>query len=71
MININVKPAISLSQVFAKKLIAEKRPGSIVHVSSQASLVAIPDHLSYGASKAAMDHLAKTMALEWGKHNVS
>ena len=31
--------------------------GSIVNVSSQASMRALPDHTSYGASKAAVDQV--------------
>ena len=48
---INVKPVVNISQVVAKKLIEANQPGSIVNVSSQASLIGMPKHTSYGASK--------------------
>ena len=48
---INVKPVVNVSQSVAKKLIAANQSGSIVNVSSQASLIGMPRHTSYGASK--------------------
>jgi NAD(P)-dependent dehydrogenase (short-subunit alcohol dehydrogenase family) len=44
--------------------------GSIVNVSSQASLVALPGHISYGSSKAALDNITRVAALELGRHNI-
>ena len=48
-----------------------KKPGSIVNVSSQGSLVALRDHLTYCASKAALDEVTRCMALELGPYQVS
>lgn len=44
--------------------------GSIVNVSSQASLVALNGHISYGSSKAALDNITRVSALELGEHNI-
>src|SRR5690349_10891516 len=44
--------------------------GSIVNVSSQASLVALDGHISYGSSKAALDNITRVAALELGKYNI-
>jgi short-subunit dehydrogenase len=44
-------------QVVIKKMLAENRTGSIVNVSSQASMRALPDHTTYGSSKAAVDQV--------------
>jgi NAD(P)-dependent dehydrogenase (short-subunit alcohol dehydrogenase family) len=41
-----------------------------VNVSSQAGLVALPGHISYGSSKAALDNITRVAALELGKHNI-
>ena len=41
--------------------------GSIVNVSSQASMRALFNHAAYCASKAALDGLTKVMALEYEK----
>jgi NAD(P)-dependent dehydrogenase (short-subunit alcohol dehydrogenase family) len=39
-------------------------------VSSQAALVALAGHISYGSSKAALDNITRVSALELGKHNI-
>jgi L-xylulose reductase len=44
--------------------------GAIVNVSSQASLAALPGHISYGSSKAALDNITRVAALELGKHGI-
>lgn len=70
MFAVNFKPAINISQVFAKKLIGEGRPGAVVNVSSQASLRALAGHTSYGSSKAALDQLTRIMSLELAQHHI-
>lgn len=44
--------------------------GSIVNLSSQASLVALDDHLAYCASKAALDAMTRVQCAEWGRHGI-
>ena len=44
--------------------------GSIVNVSSQASLVGLPTHLSYCASKAALDAITRVLCIELGPHGI-
>lgn len=53
-----------------KKLIASGKGGSIVNISSQASMSALKDHLAYGLSKAALDQVTRIYALELGPHNI-
>jgi len=68
---VNVRAALVSTQVVARNIIARKASGgAIVNVSSQASMVALPSHTSYCASKAAMDMLTKTTALELGPHGI-
>lgn len=70
MYSVNLKPVVNISQVIAKKMIEAGKPGAIVNVSSQASLVGMPLHTSYGASKAAMDQITRVMAAELGPHQI-
>ena len=70
MYNVNYKSCVNVSQVITSKMIQEGRPGSVVFVSSQASLIAMPNHLAYGSFKAALDLTMKTMAVELGKHQI-
>ncbi|KKC03975.1 oxidoreductase [Mycobacterium nebraskense] len=44
--------------------------GSIVNTSSGAALGSDPLHVAYGASKAAVNHLTRHVAVNWGKHNI-
>lgn len=67
---VNVKPIVNIGQIVARKMIEAKKPGAIVNVSSQAGLVGMPRHTSYGASKAAMDQITRVMAAELGPHQI-
>jgi NAD(P)-dependent dehydrogenase (short-subunit alcohol dehydrogenase family) len=45
--------------------------GRIVNVSSQAALVALPGEAAYCATKAAVSHLTRCLAVEWGRHGIN
>ncbi|VVD05646.1 D-erythrulose reductase-like [Leptidea sinapis] len=68
--DVNVKAVLNISQIVAKKMIENKIHGSIVNISSQASKAALKDHAIYSASKAALDALTRSMALELGPHGI-
>lgn len=70
VMSVNVRAAAMIAGAVAKKMIAEGVAGSIVNVSSQASLVALDDHLSYCASKGAMDAMTRVQCGEWGRHGI-
>ncbi|UYV75820.1 DCXR, partial [Cordylochernes scorpioides] len=65
---INVKAPINIAQVVAEGMRQRGKGGAIVSLSSQAALVALPNHAAYCASKAALDQATKVMALELGPH---
>jgi len=67
---VNVKAPMFIAQVVAKKMIAGHFAGAIVNVSSQASKKALKDHTLYCSTKASLDMLTKSMALELGPHNI-
>lgn len=70
MMNINVKALINISQVVAKHLVEKGLPGSIVNISSQASMAALTDHVIYSATKGAVDSATRVMALEFGAKGI-
>ena len=70
VININARGALLVIKYTARSMIRLGKGGSIVNVSSQASLVALPGHISYGSSKAALDNITRVSALELGKYNI-
>jgi L-xylulose reductase len=70
VIAINTRGALLVTKYAARSMIRLGQGGSIVNVSSQASLVALSGHISYGASKAALDSITRVSALELGKYNI-
>lgn len=67
VIDINLSGTFYSAQSFARALIAERRTGSAILVSSMSGrVVNVPQHqASYNSSKAAVDQLAKSLAVEW------
>jgi NAD(P)-dependent dehydrogenase (short-subunit alcohol dehydrogenase family) len=49
----------------------ERGFGRIVNLSSQAALVALPGEALYCTSKAAVSHLTRCLAVEWGRHGIT
>jgi NAD(P)-dependent dehydrogenase (short-subunit alcohol dehydrogenase family) len=70
VININARGALLVIKYTSRSMIRLGNGGSIVNVSSQACLVALNGHISYGSSKAAVDNITRVSALELGKHNI-
>ena len=70
VINVNVRGALLVTKYAAQSMIRLGKGGSIVNVSSQASLVALAGHVSYASSKGALDSLTRVCALELGRHGI-
>lgn len=70
VMNVNVKSVLAVSQVVARDMISRGVGGSIVNVSSQASMVGLRDHAAYCASKGALDQLTRVMATELGPEGI-
>ena len=66
---LNVDSLVHLCQAAGRHMV-EKGSGSIVNVASVAGLGATPLLAAYGASKAAVISLTKTLAHEWGPSGV-
>lgn len=67
---VNARGALLVTKYASQAMIRLGNGGSIVNVSSQASLVALEGHISYGSSKAALDNITRVSALELGKHGI-
>ena len=70
VISINARGALLVTKYASQSMIRLKKGGAIVNVSSQASLVALRGHISYGSSKAALDNITRVSALELGKYGI-
>ena len=67
---VNVKGTFFASQAAGRVMIRQKR-GRIINMSSQAGFVALPTESVYCTTKAAIAHMTKCLAVEWGKHNIN
>jgi NAD(P)-dependent dehydrogenase (short-subunit alcohol dehydrogenase family) len=68
--SLNVRAAYFVAQAAARRLIAAKRPGSIVNVSSQMGHVGAARRSVYCASKHAMEGFTKAMAIELAPYKI-
>lgn len=66
---VNVRAPMVVATAVAPHMITARR-GKIINMSSQAGTAALHLHAAYGASKAALDHLTRSMAAEWGPYNI-
>lgn len=69
VLDLNVKSTFFLTQYAGRHMLA-RRGGAIVNMGSQAGAVALPGEAVYCLSKAAVSHMTKCFAVEWGKNNV-
>jgi 2-deoxy-D-gluconate 3-dehydrogenase len=69
-IALNVKAPFFLSQRFAKSMVSAGQSGDIVNISSQAALVALPGEPVYCLAKAALSHMTRCLAVEWGAYGI-
>ncbi len=70
VLNVNVRGSFLLSQKVARHMVAQGDGGSIIHNSSVGGLVGFPDMAAYGASKAGIAQLARSMANDLKSYNV-
>jgi NAD(P)-dependent dehydrogenase (short-subunit alcohol dehydrogenase family) len=70
VIDTNTRGTFFLSQQAARHWIARGQPGSIVNVVSAHGLVGAPERSTYGISKAAVIHMTKMLAVEWGDQGI-
>jgi len=67
---VNAIGPLNAARAFARSAIARKREGAIVNVSSIAAGRPAPGLGLYSASKAALDSLTRSLALEWAPHRL-
>jgi len=69
-LTINLTSFFLPARAVARSLIARGAPGAIACVSSVSGLTSAPNHGGYGAAKAGMINLIRSMASEWGPHGI-
>jgi NAD(P)-dependent dehydrogenase (short-subunit alcohol dehydrogenase family) len=68
---VNLKGTFFVSQEVGRVMIKQKTGGRIVMLGSQAGFVALPTESVYCMTKAAIAHLTRCLALEWGRHRIN
>ncbi|SEG99490.1 NAD(P)-dependent dehydrogenase, short-chain alcohol dehydrogenase family [Nonomuraea solani] len=69
-LQVNLKGTFLTSQAVGRIMIAQGH-GRIVNVGSQAGEVALPGESVYCMTKAAIAHLTRCLAIEWGPHGIT
>jgi NAD(P)-dependent dehydrogenase (short-subunit alcohol dehydrogenase family) len=67
---VNMKGTFFVSQAVGRVMM-DQGGGRIINLSSQAGFVALPGESVYCMTKAAIAHLTKCLAIEWGKHGIT
>ncbi len=70
VLQINLTGQFLCAQAVGKQMITQKS-GKIINISSIAGLFGYATSAPYSASKAGVISLTKTLAAEWGKHNIN
>ena len=68
--DVNAKDVFLCSRAVARKMLFRER-GTIVNVASMAGLKVLPQIGVYCMSKAAVVHMTRAMALEWGRFGIN
>ncbi|MEV0380046.1 3-oxoacyl-ACP reductase family protein [Nonomuraea sp. NPDC050643] len=69
-LQVNLKGTFLASQAAGRVMIGQGH-GRIVNVGSQAGEVALPGEAVYCMTKAAIAHLTRCLAVEWGPHGIT
>jgi NAD(P)-dependent dehydrogenase (short-subunit alcohol dehydrogenase family) len=67
---LNLRPAFLIGREVARVMIEQGHGGALAFVSSISGMQGAALHGGYGAAKAAMNALVKTMAVEWGGRGI-
>ena len=67
----NTKGAFFMAQQVAHVMTAQKTQGRIINIASVAGLRALSQLAVYSMSKAAVVHMTRAMAMEWGRYGIN
>jgi gluconate 5-dehydrogenase len=74
--DLNIDAQFFLSREVAKRSMIPRRGGKIINIASIAGMVGNPPDwgmftVGYNTSKGALVQLTRTLAAEWGRHNIN
>jgi NAD(P)-dependent dehydrogenase (short-subunit alcohol dehydrogenase family) len=71
VLDTNLKGPFFAAQAAARQMIAHQRAGRIVNIASVAAFRTLGQQAPYSMAKAAMVHMTRCMAREWGRHGIN
>ena len=71
MFDINLRGPYFLTAEIGRRMIERRRGGQILNISSASAHKAMPGYAAYSASKAALSHFTRVLALEWAAHRIN
>lgn len=69
IMDVNLTGTLRACQIFGKSMLEQKQ-GRIINIASLSTFVAFRDVAAYGASKAAVGALTRSLAIEWAQQGV-
>lgn len=69
-IDVTMYGALHMLRAAAVRMMAQGDGGSVVVISSPHAYIAVPRSMPYNMAKAAVDHMARTAALELAEHRI-
>lgn len=70
VVSTNLRSTFLCTQAAAKQMILQGSGGAVINISSIEAESPAPNHSHYGASKAGINNLTKSAALELGAHDI-
>ena len=70
MVDVNLMGPIHVIETFVPPMVAARRGGRLVNVSSAAGLVALPWHAAYSASKFGLRGLSEVLRFDLARHRI-
>jgi len=70
VIAVNLKSMFLCGQAAARRMVAQRRGGAIVNLSSVNAVLAIPNQVPYVVSKGGINQLTKVMAIALAPHDI-
>jgi NAD(P)-dependent dehydrogenase (short-subunit alcohol dehydrogenase family) len=69
IMNVNLNGTLRACQIFGRTML-EQQKGRIINIASLSTFVAFHEVAAYGASKAAVGALTRSLAVEWAPHGI-
>jgi 3-oxoacyl-[acyl-carrier protein] reductase len=70
LMGVNLRYVFTVTRAVVRVLLEQGQGGSVVYTGSVSGMAGAPNHSPYGAAKAGVIHLARSLALEYGRHGI-